>query len=359
MSASIQNLASKATGGAVGPTLPVRKLGKNGPTITALGYGTMGLSAFYGAPKPDAERFAVLDKAFDLGELFWDSADMYQDSEDLLGAWFKQNPGKREKIFLATKFANCSDAEGNRWVDSTPEYCRKACEKSLKRLGVESIDLYYAHRLDGKTPVELTVRELKKLKEEGKIKYIGLSECDSDSLRRACKVEHIDAVQIEYSPFSLDIESEQIGLLKTARELGVAIVAYSPIGRGMLGGQIRSPKDFEEGDFRTFAPRFSEENFPKNLELVGRITEIAKKKNCTASQLTLAWLMAQGDDIFPIPGTTNLSRLEENVNSLKVKLSKEEEQEIRKACENAVVSGARYPEAFAASCFASTPPLKE
>lgn len=215
----------------------------------------------------------------------------------------------------------------------------------------------YAHRLDGVTPVEKTMEALKKLKQEGKIKYIGLSECSSESLRRACKVEHVDAVQIEYSPFSLDIESPQIGLLKTARELGVAIVAYSPIGRGMLGGQIRSPKDFEEGDFRTFAPRFSEENFPKNLELVDRITEIAKKKNVTPSQLTLAWLLAQGDDIFPIPGTTNLDRLEENLGALKIKLTPEEEKEIRQACENAQVSGSRYPEAFAKALFADTPPL--
>jgi hypothetical protein len=160
-----------------------------------------------------------------------------------------------------------------------------------------------------------------------------------------------------YSPFSLDIESDQIGLLKTARELGVAIVAYSPIGRGMLGGQIRSPDDFEEGDFRTFAPRFSAENFPKNLKLVDRITEIAKKKNCTASQLTLAWILAQGDDFFPIPGTTSLARVEENVASLKIKLSKEEEAEIRKACQEAEPAGHRYPEAFASSLYADTPPL--
>lgn len=185
-------------------------------------------------------------------------------------------------------------------MDSSPEYCRQACEKSLQRLGLPHIDLYYAHRLDGKTPVEKTVEELKKLKQEGKVKYIGLSECSSESLRRACKIEHIDAVQIEYSPFSLDIESEQIGLMKTCRELGVAIVAYSPIGRGMLGGTIRSPKDFEEGDFRQFSPRFSEENFPKNLKLVDQITEISNKKGCTPSQLTLAWLLAQGDDVFPV-----------------------------------------------------------
>lgn len=214
---------------------------------------------------------------------------------------------------------------------------------------------------------------LKELKEEGKIKYIGLSECSSESLKRACKVEHVDAVQIEYSPFSLDIESEQIGLLKTCRELGVAVVAYSPIGRGMLSGTIRSPKDFEEGDFRTFAPRFSEENFPKNLKLVDQLTEIANKKNCTPTQLTLAWLLAQGgmlqiyeiswiaanacsDDIIPIPGTTNPQRLDENLGAMNIKITKEEEKEIRKDIEAAEVSGGRYPEAVMKMCFADTPP---
>ncbi|KAI5360037.1 putative NADP-dependent oxidoreductase domain-containing protein [Septoria linicola] len=357
MAETIQNVLGQATGGAIGHQLPTHKLGKNGPHITALGYGTMGLSAFYGKPKPDNERFAVLDRVFDRGELFWDTADMYQDSEDLLGNWFKQNPGKREKIFLASKFANCVADDGSRYVDSSPEYARKACLKSLSRLGVDHIDLYYAHRLDGKTPVEKTMEELKKLQQEGKIKYIGLSECSSESLRRASKIAHVDAVQIEYSPFSLDIESPQIGLLKTARELGTAIVAYSPIGRGMLSGTIRSPKDFEEGDFRTFAPRFSEENFPKNLELVDRITELARKKGVTASQLTLAWILKQGEDFFPIPGTTNLDRVDENLGALKITLSKEEEAEIRKACESAQPAGSRYPEAFATALFADTPPL--
>lgn len=198
------------------------------------------------------------------------------------------------------------------------------------------------------------------LKKEGKVKYIGLSECSAESLRRACKVEHIDAVQIEYSPFSLDIEDETIGLLKACRELGTAVVCYSPIGRGMITGHIRSPDDFEEGDFRRMSPRFSAENFPKNLELVDKIAAIAKKKDVTASQLTLAWLMAQGPgmelhihnlhlltktDIIPIPGTTRVDRLEENLGAMKVQLSKEEEAEIRQACENAVVHGARYPEA--------------
>ncbi|TKA27214.1 hypothetical protein B0A50_04551 [Salinomyces thailandicus] len=354
----VQEVLGKATGGKVGHKLPTAKLGKNGPPVTRMGYGTMGLSAFYGKAKPDEERYKILDRCYESGELFWDSADMYMDSEDLLGRWFKANPGKREHIFLATKFANRME-DGKRWVDSSPEYCREACERSLQRLGVSHIDLYYSHRLDGKTPVEKTMEELKKLKNEGKIKYIGLSECSSDSLRRACKVDHVDAVQIEYSPFSLDIESEQIGLLKTCRELGVAIVAYSPIGRGMLGGQIRSPADFEEGDFRTFAPRFSEENFPKNLQLVDRIGEIAKKKNCTPSQLTLAWILAQGDDFFPIPGTTNLQRLDENIGALHVKLTLEEAHEIRSACEAADVHGGRYPEGFATALFADTPPLKE
>ncbi|KAK5679810.1 hypothetical protein LTS10_007758 [Elasticomyces elasticus] len=355
----VQEVIGQVTGGAAGTKLPTAKLGKNGPQVTRMGYGTMGLSAFYGTPKPDEERFKVLDKCYEEGELFWDSADMYMDSEDLLGNWFKANPGKREHIFLATKFANKQDEQGNHVVDSTPEYCRKACDRSLQRLGVPFIDLYYAHRLDGKTPVEKTAEALKQLKQEGKIKYIGLSEVSSESLRRAEKIVHIDAVQMEYSPFSLEIESDQFKLLKTARELGVAVVAYSPIGRGMLGGQIRSPKDFEEGDFRSFAPRFTEENFPKNLELVDSITAIAKKRNATSSQMTLAWLLAQGDDIFPIPGTTNLGRLDENLGALKIKLTKEEEHEIRKACQAAEPAGGRYPEGFAASCFADTPALNE
>lgn len=340
-------------------TLPTRQLGKNGPQVTALGFGTMGLSAFYGSPKPDNERFAVLDAAYKLGERHWDSADMYADSEDLLGKWFANNPGKRDHIFLATKFANKVDDKGNRSVDSSPDYAKAACAKSLKRLAVDHIDLYYCHRLDGKTPVEKTVEAMAELKKEGKIKYIGLSECSSDSLRRAYKVHPIDAVQIEYSPFSLDIESSEIQLLKTCRELGVAVVAYSPIGRGMISGSLRSPDDFEEGDFRKFAPRFSKENFPKNLELVDKISAIAKKKGVTPTQLTLAWLMAQGDDIIPIPGTTKVERLEENLGALKIKLTSEEEKEIRQACENAEVSGGRYPEAFAKSLFADTPPLKE
>lgn len=242
-------------------------------------------------------------------------------------------------------------------MDSSPEYAKKACAKSLSRLGVDTIDLYYAHRLDGKTPVEKTVEAMKQLKEEGKIKYLGLSECSSESLRRAYKVHPIQAVQIEYSPFSLDIEDPKIDLLKTCRELGVAIVCYSPIGRGMLSGTIKSPDDLEEGDFRRMSPRFSKDNFPKNLQLVDTISELAKKKGVTPTQLTLAWILAQGDDFFPIPGTTNPSRVDENLGATKVKLSAEEEKEIRAACEKAEVHGGRYPEAMAAALFADTPAL--
>lgn len=285
-------------------------------------------------------------------------ADMYGDSEDLIGRWFKSNPEKRDNIFLATKFAN-KYADGNMTIDSTPEYCLAACDKSLSRLGVSSIDLYYCHRLDQKTPIELTVRAMAQLKEAGKIKFLGLSECSAESLRRAHAVHPISAVQMEYSPFSLEIESQQFKLLETARELGVAVVAYSPLGRGMLSGTLRSRADFEEGDSRAWMPRFSEENFPKNIAAVDRISEIAKEKGVTPSQLTLAWLMAQGDDIFPIPGTTRPERLVENVGSCEFSLTEKEKNDVRMECEKAEILGGRYPEAFVKACFADTPALEE
>jgi aryl-alcohol dehydrogenase-like predicted oxidoreductase len=338
-------------------SLPTAPLGKNGPEVVRLGFGLMGLSAYYGPAKPDEERLAILDQAFAMGETNWDTADIYGDSEDLLKKWFDANPDKRQKIFLATKFANTQDADGNHIVISTPEYAKEACAKSLKRLGLPSVDLYYCHRLDSKTPIEKTVQAMAELKSEGKFKYLGLSECSSESLRRAHKIHPITAVQIEYSPFALEIESEQINLLRTCRELGVAVVAYSPLGRGMFTGTLRSPDDFEEGDFRKWAPRFSAENFPKNLKLVDQLNELAKSKGLTSSQLVLAWLMAQGLDVFPIPGTTKVERLKENIGSLSVKLSTEEEQTIRKLCEAAEIGGTRYPEGFASTLFADTPPL--
>ncbi|KAL8915783.1 MAG: hypothetical protein Q9172_006671 [Xanthocarpia lactea] len=337
--------------------LPTRQLGKNGPQVTALGYGAMGLSAFYGAPASDEERFKILDRAYELGVTLWDSADIYMDSEDLIGKWF-QRTGKRNDIFIATKFSYRANPDGTREIRSDPPYVREACLKSLSRLGVDCIDLYYCHRVDGITPIEHTVQAMADLRKEGLIKYIGLSEISSETLRRAEKVVHIDAVQIEYSPFTMDIEDPAIGLLATCRELGVAVIAYSPLGRGMITGAYKSPADFEEDDFRRYAPRFSEENFPKNLELVDKLKSIAERKKCTTGQLTLAWLMKQGEDIIPIPGTKKIKYLEENVASVDVVISDEEDKEIRKAVEGAEVHGVRYPPAMASALFADTPPLE-
>jgi len=230
-------------------------------------------------------------------------------------------------------------------------------EESKAVLGIKTIDLYYCHRVDKKTPIEKTVEAMVELKNEGKIKYLGLSEVSSDTLRRACKVHHIAAVQIEYSPFAIDIEQPQIALLETCRELGVAVVAYSPLGRGMMTGAYKSRSDFEEGDFRSFAPRFSEENFPKNFKLVENISKLAEKKGCTPGQLTLAWLLKQGEDVIPIPGTKKIKYLEENLGALKVELSSDEEKEFRNYVEAVEVHGTRYPEAMVGYLFADTPAL--
>ncbi|KAH8082762.1 putative aldo-keto reductase [Filobasidium floriforme] len=338
--------------------IPTAKLGSNGPAIPRLGFGLMGLSAFYGGYESDEKRFEVLDRAIELGETFWDTSDIYGDNEDLLGKYFKHNPSARSKIFLATKFAGQFDGQ-TMTVDSSPEYAKKALEKSLQRLGLDSVDLYYVHRIDGKTPIEKTMEFLKEAQQQGKIKYIGLSEASARTLRRASKIVHIDAVQLEYSPFALECEADddRYGVLKACRELGTAIVAYSPLGRGLLTGQFRSPDDFEDGDFRKYTPRFSKENFPKNLEIVDKIEQLAKKKNVTPGQLTLAWLLAQGDDIFPIPGTKKIKYLEENVGGADVKLSKEEVDEIRQVVEAAEVAGGRYPDGYEDGLYADTPEL--
>ncbi|CAF2846478.1 unnamed protein product [Rotaria sp. Silwood2] len=246
--------------------------------------------------------------------------------------------------------------DGRFSVRGDAEYVREASTKSLKRLGLDLIDLYYAHRIDRTVPIEETMGVLKELVQAGKIKYIGLSECSSDTLRRAYAVHPIAAVQIEYSPFSLDIEHEDIGLLKTCRELGVAIVCYSPLGRGMIGGQIKSPDDLEDNDFRKRLPRFSKENFPKNLHLVDGLMSIAKKKGCTVTQLILAWILAQGNDFIPIPGTTKIKNLEENIDATHIQLTDEEINVIRKVCEKADVAGERYPKELSASLFANSAP---
>ena len=275
----------------------------------------------------------------------------------MIGKWFERT-GKRNSVFLCTKYGVTKGPDGKPTVRSDPEYVKQACEKSLKRLGVSKIDLYYCHRVDMRTPIEQTVQAMAQLKKEGKIGAIGLSEISANTLRRACKVHHIDAVQLEYSPFALDIESPEIALLKTCRELGVAVVAYSPLGRGFLTGQIKSPDDFEDGDFRKFAPRYSKSNFPKNLELVDKLQAFSKKKDCTPGQLSLAWLLMQGSDIVPIPGTKKVKYLEENMGALKVKLTEAEASEIRKDIAGVVVEGNRYPPFFATYSFADTPALQ-
>ncbi|KAJ9090919.1 hypothetical protein QFC19_009345 [Naganishia cerealis] len=296
--------------------LPTRRLGSQGPQVSAIGFGTMGLSAFYGKVDTDEERFKVLDRAYELGELHWDSADIYGDSEDLLGKWFRRT-GKRNEIFLTTKFANKVLGGAKREIDSSPEYCKEACEKSLKRLGVEYIDLYYCHRVDKKTPIEKTMQAMVELKAQGKIKYIGLSEVSAATLRRACAVAHVDAVQMEYSPFSLEVE--QFGVLDACRELGVALVAYSPLAQALQ--------------------------------------EIARRKACTPGQLTLAWLLAQDPLVIPIPGTKKVEYLEENVRALDVVLTDDEEKEVRAVLERAGAQGGRYPEAMMSTLFADTVPL--
>lgn len=291
-------------------------------------------------------------------------ADEYGDSEDVLGKWFAANPEKRAHVFLATKFGirkipqrdglPREDAPLSSFrIDSSPEYCKQALEKSLRRLKLEYVDLFYVHRLDKVTPVENTVRLLAELKQQGKIRHIGLSECSAESLRRAHAVHPITAVQVEYSLFCKDIETRQ--LLATARELGVAVVAYSPLGNGILGGEIRAREDVTKpGDSRHILPWLKEENIDSNVKVVDAISKIAKDKGVTVGQLSLAWLLSQGDDIFPIPGTTKLHRLEENLASISITLTKEEAEELR-ALSSQVVGG--RVQSLTGYDFADTPSL--
>ena len=264
-----------------------------------------------------------------------------------------------EQVFLATKFGGVDAPDGSYAVRGDAEYVRQAIETSLARLQLPYVDLYYVHRIDPKVPIEETMGVLKELVQQEKIKHIGLSECSSDTIRRAYAVHPVSAVEIEYSPFSLEIENEKIGVLKTCRELGIAIVCYSPLGRGMLTGQYKSLDDFEANDTRRFMPRFSKENFSKNLHLVETFRKLAAKKGCTSGQLALAWILAQGEDFIVIPGTTKIKNLEENVGSADVKLTKEEVQELRQACEDADTAGERYPEMYLQYSVGDSAPLKK
>ncbi|KAK6511456.1 hypothetical protein TWF481_000372 [Arthrobotrys musiformis] len=344
-----------------GTPIPTRQLGKNGPQVSELGYGAMGLSIGYGPAKPDEHRLKILDAVVESGTYFIDTSDLYGDNEVLIGKWFKQNPGLREKVFLATKFGITviDPSKAQYGVDGSPEYVKKAVENSLQKLGIEYIDLYYVHRIDSKVPIEVTMGALKELKQAGKIHHIGLSEASAETIRRAHAVEPLAAVQLEYSPFAIDIEEPERNILNTCRELGIATVAYSPLGRGFLTGRYRSPEDFGPGDFRSFAPRYSKENFSKNLELVDGIKALADKKGVTAAQLTLAWVLSRGDDVIPIPGTTRFEGLEENLGALKVELSEEDKREVERLARECVPVGERYPAGMTDILFADTIPLDQ
>ena len=320
-----------------------RTLGPDGPEVSAIGLGCMGMSAFYGAGD-DAESKRTIDRALDLGCNFLDTSDMYgpYTNEELVGAAIAE---RRDEVFLATKFAiklEPSEDGGppKRSVDGSPAYVHSACEASLGRLGVDHIDLYYQHRVDPDTPIEETVGAMAELVKEGKVRHLGLSEASAETIRRAHAVHPITAVQTEYSLWTRDVEEE---ILPTLEELGIALVAYSPLGRGFLSGRFSSPEELDEGDFRRYGPRFTGENLTKNLELAERVKELAQEKDITAGQLALAWVLGRGEHMVPIPGTKRVKYLEENVAAAEVELSAEEAERIAEAVPAA--SGARYDEA--------------
>jgi aryl-alcohol dehydrogenase-like predicted oxidoreductase len=318
-----------------------RKLGRNGPEVSALGLGCMGMSEFYGK-RDDTESVRTIHAALDAGVDFLDTADMYGPftNEELVGRAIR---GKRDQVVLATKFGILRDPKdpSKRGISGRPEYVRASCDASLKRLGVETIDLYYQHRVDASTPIEETLGAMATLVREGKVRYLGLSEAGPETLRRASTVHPIAALQTEYSLWTRDPED---GVLAACRELGIGFVAYSPLGRGFLTGRIRTPDDFEPDDYRRSSPRFQGENFAKNLTLAGNVGAIATKTGCSPAQLAIAWVMAQGRDVVPIFGTKTRERLAENLGASGVVLTPDDLCRIGEAFPAGAAAGPRYPE---------------
>jgi aryl-alcohol dehydrogenase-like predicted oxidoreductase len=318
-------------------------LGGSSLSVSRVGLGCMGMSEFYG-DRDDAESIATIHRALDLGVTFLDTADMYGPftNEELVGRAIR---GRRHQVVVATKFGIVRDAANptRRGINGHPDYVRQACEGSLRRLGVEHIDLYYQHRVDPGTPIEETVGAMAELAQAGKIRHIGLSEAGADTLRRAARVHPITALQSEYSLWSRDVEAE---VIPACRELGIGFVAYSPVGRGFLTGQIRRFEDLAADDYRRHSPRFQGENFQRNLDLVAAVERLAQAKGCTSAQLALAWVMAQGDDVVPIPGTKRRRYLEENAAAGDVALSHEELCALRDLFPSGAASGERYPPAM-------------
>jgi aryl-alcohol dehydrogenase-like predicted oxidoreductase len=320
-----------------------RKLGTQGLVVSEQGLGCMGMSEFYGATD-ESESLATLNRALELGIDFFDTSDAYgpYKNEELLGKAFRT---RRDEVIIATKFAIRRDPNNPavRTIDGRPEYVREACDGSLKRLGIECIDLYYQHRVDTNVPIEDTVGAMADLVHAGKVRYLGLSEAAPQTIRRAHAVHPISALQTEYSLWSRDPEDE---ILATVRDLGIGFVAYSPLGRGFLTGQIKSIDDLAEDDYRRYSPRFQGENFSKNLDLVVRVTEIARARGVTPGQLALAWVLAQGDDIVPIPGTKRRSYLDENAAASSIELTTDELARLSEVAPKGAAAGMRYPEAM-------------